>query len=170
MHAGHNVWVQNTAWEATRNSSKDSLFCKSVAVALWTTETLAQRSVTGKLSNSAIAEDATNAFPPLTPENLNALKCKYMFFYWCILFAFGLVTCELSDTCCTVISSVLRLFLAHDTCRLLFLATIVHCYPQGLQPAHIVRQRTYSTFQFNAGYHPVAHTDYRVPYLALRSM
>ncbi|XP_064465320.1 BEN domain-containing protein 5-like [Ornithodoros turicata] len=79
VHAGHNIWLDKTVWEKLMSSSKDSLFVKDSAVAIWSTVQLARRSVTGKLSNRHTAEGKT-AQGPLTPQTLKAIHCIFDYY------------------------------------------------------------------------------------------
>ncbi|XP_056605039.1 BEN domain-containing protein 5-like [Triplophysa dalaica] len=70
IHVGENVWLREEVWKKIRSSAKDSLFVKEMAVALWGTATLKNKSVSGN-------ECPTNknpVKPPLTPSKLQVLR------------------------------------------------------------------------------------------------
>lgn len=69
IHVGDNIWIREEVWRKITSTTKDSLFVKEMAVALWGTATLQRRSVSGK-------ECPTNRHsqkPPLTPSKLQVL-------------------------------------------------------------------------------------------------
>ncbi|XDV13858.1 hypothetical protein PO909_002173, partial [Leuciscus waleckii] len=70
IHIGNTIWIREEAWKKINSATKDSLYVKEMAVALWGTNTLKSRSVSGK-------ECPTNkhsAKPPLTPSKLQVLR------------------------------------------------------------------------------------------------
>uniref|UniRef100_A0A9J8BJ12 BEN domain-containing protein n=1 Tax=Cyprinus carpio carpio TaxID=630221 RepID=A0A9J8BJ12_CYPCA len=70
IHIGDNIWIREEVWRKITSTTKDSLFVKEMAVALWGTATLQRRSVSGK-------ECPTNRHsqkPPLTPSKLQVLR------------------------------------------------------------------------------------------------
>uniref|UniRef100_A0A9J8DM32 BEN domain-containing protein n=2 Tax=Cyprinus carpio carpio TaxID=630221 RepID=A0A9J8DM32_CYPCA len=63
--------IPTKKWDIVRRVEGDSKFCKSLAVVIWGTTVLKQRSVTGMKCN---AKKAAEAKPPLTPEKVSAIK------------------------------------------------------------------------------------------------
>ncbi|XP_026115224.1 BEN domain-containing protein 5-like [Carassius auratus] len=73
IHIGENIWIREEVWRKMTSTTKDSLFVKEMAVALWGTATLQRRSVSGK-------ECPTNRHsqkPPLTPSKLHVLRVSF---------------------------------------------------------------------------------------------
>ncbi|XP_052003533.1 BEN domain-containing protein 5-like [Xyrauchen texanus] len=68
---GHGVMIPAEKWDIVRRVEGDLRFCKSLAVVIWGTTVLKQRSVTGMKCN---AKKAAEAKPPLTPEKISAIK------------------------------------------------------------------------------------------------
>ncbi|XP_048055574.1 BEN domain-containing protein 5-like isoform X2 [Megalobrama amblycephala] len=68
---GHGVMISTEKWDIVRRVVGDSKFCKSLAVVIWGTTVLKQRSVTGMKCN---AKKTADAKPPLTPEKVSAIK------------------------------------------------------------------------------------------------
>uniref|UniRef100_A0A8C1LWZ7 BEN domain-containing protein n=1 Tax=Cyprinus carpio TaxID=7962 RepID=A0A8C1LWZ7_CYPCA len=68
---GYGVMIPTKKWDIVRRVEGDSKFCKSLAVVIWGTTVLKQRSVTGMKCN---AKKAAEAKPPLTPEKVSAIK------------------------------------------------------------------------------------------------
>ncbi|XP_048010657.1 BEN domain-containing protein 5-like isoform X4 [Megalobrama amblycephala] len=68
---GHGVMISTEKWDIVRRVVGDSNFCKSLAVVIWGTTVLKQRSVTGMKCN---AKKTADAKPPLTPEKVSAIK------------------------------------------------------------------------------------------------
>ncbi|XP_051954350.1 BEN domain-containing protein 5-like isoform X2 [Xyrauchen texanus] len=69
IHLGGDVRVRREAWSRIQNSTRDSLFVKELAVAIWGTKTLAERSLTGKECPTT-----KTSRQPLTPQKLQTLK------------------------------------------------------------------------------------------------
>ncbi|KAK8755055.1 hypothetical protein V5799_002244 [Amblyomma americanum] len=67
VHVGHGSCVPVAAWNRLPALGSDSTFCKQLAVCLWGKEILAQRSLTGTLSNNAISKGMAKIHPPLSP-------------------------------------------------------------------------------------------------------
>lgn len=69
IHLGEGVRVRREAWSRIQNNMRDSLFVKELAVAIWGTKALWERSLTGK-------ECATTKTTKqrLTPQKLQTLK------------------------------------------------------------------------------------------------
>lgn len=70
VHIGCGVWLREDVWKRVQAHTKDSLFVKELAVAIWGTATLKTRSLTGKECPTTKGE----AKPPLTPTKLKALR------------------------------------------------------------------------------------------------
>ncbi|XP_076129126.1 BEN domain-containing protein 5-like [Alosa pseudoharengus] len=70
IHLGQGVWIRAEVWRRIGSSLKDSIFVKELAVAVWGTATLKNRSITGKECPTKKGE----ARPPLTPKKLRAVK------------------------------------------------------------------------------------------------
>ncbi|KAK7128029.1 hypothetical protein R3I93_020579 [Phoxinus phoxinus] len=68
---GHGVMIPTEKWDVVRRVEGDSKFCKSLAVVIWGTTVLKQRSVTGMKCN---AKKSAEAKPPLSPEKISAVK------------------------------------------------------------------------------------------------
>lgn len=73
MHIGEGVYITVNQWKRVQASRKDSLFVKELAVCIWGTSTLADRSLEGKQCPTIKATPR----PPLTPHKYKALKSKY---------------------------------------------------------------------------------------------
>ncbi|XP_073717018.1 uncharacterized protein [Misgurnus anguillicaudatus] len=69
IHLGENVRVRSEAWSRIQNSQRDSLFVKELAVAIWGTKTLGERSLTGKECPTT-----KTTKQPLTPQKFQTLK------------------------------------------------------------------------------------------------
>lgn len=76
VEIGSGVKIPKTKWERLLKQNVDSRFVKEAATAIWGTEVLKKRSVTGTLSNRAIKMGKTEAFPCLSPEKVDALRSK----------------------------------------------------------------------------------------------
>ncbi|XP_059395948.1 BEN domain-containing protein 5-like [Carassius carassius] len=72
IHLGGEVRVRREAWSRIQNSTRDSLFVKELAVAIWGTKTLGERSLTGKECPAT-----KTSRQPLTPQKLQTLKVCY---------------------------------------------------------------------------------------------
>ena len=48
IHIGSNVWIDESKWGMVAANTKDSLFVKKLAVAVWGTAVLKNRSLSGK--------------------------------------------------------------------------------------------------------------------------
>ncbi|XP_026119089.1 BEN domain-containing protein 5-like [Carassius auratus] len=72
IHLGGDVRVRREAWSRIQNSTRDSLFVKELAVAIWGTKTLGERSLTGKECPTT-----KTSRQPLTPQKLQTLKVCY---------------------------------------------------------------------------------------------
>ncbi|KAM7289979.1 uncharacterized protein ISCGN_030107 [Ixodes scapularis] len=75
MHCGENVWLHKDTFETLLGAERDALFVKKAAVAIWSSEVLIRRSVTGTLSNRSIAANP-NMSPqaPMTPQKVKAIR------------------------------------------------------------------------------------------------
>ncbi|XP_067309304.1 BEN domain-containing protein 5-like [Pseudorasbora parva] len=69
IHLGGGIRVRREAWSRIGNSTRDSLFVKELAVAIWGTKTLGERSLTGKECPTT-----KTTRQPLTPQKLQTLK------------------------------------------------------------------------------------------------
>ncbi|KAL1443823.1 hypothetical protein MTO96_045815, partial [Rhipicephalus appendiculatus] len=56
VHVGHGTYIDVETWERLLQVPMDSTFCKQLAVRLWGNEVLAQRSLTGTLSNPRVIQ------------------------------------------------------------------------------------------------------------------
>nr|XP_033960835.1 BEN domain-containing protein 5-like isoform X2 [Pseudochaenichthys georgianus] len=70
IHIGTDIWLREEVWRKIDSTTKDSLFVKELAVAIWGTAELMGRSVSGKECPSK----TTEAKPPLTPCKLGTVK------------------------------------------------------------------------------------------------
>ncbi|XP_034088300.1 BEN domain-containing protein 5-like [Gymnodraco acuticeps] len=70
IHIGTDIWLREEVWRKIDSTTKDSLFVKELAVAIWGTAELMGRSVSGKDCPSK----TTEAKPPLTPCKLGTVK------------------------------------------------------------------------------------------------
>ncbi|XP_045929427.1 BEN domain-containing protein 5-like isoform X3 [Micropterus dolomieu] len=87
IHLGGEVRIRKETWSRIQNSTRDSLFVKELAVAMWGTKTLGERSLTGKECPTT-----KTTRQPLTPQKLHTLKgrsshkvfvgCHFSLF-WC---------------------------------------------------------------------------------------
>ncbi|KAJ8340453.1 hypothetical protein SKAU_G00350860 [Synaphobranchus kaupii] len=68
---GSGILLDKKKWYVIRAVKSHSVFCKSLAVAIWGKETLQQRSVTGTKANSV---KGSVAKPPLTPEKVGVIR------------------------------------------------------------------------------------------------
>lgn len=64
------MWLREEVWRKIHSTTKDSLFVKELAVAIWGTVELRGRSVSGK----ECPTKNTEAKPPLSPYKLGILK------------------------------------------------------------------------------------------------
>ncbi|XP_073703112.1 BEN domain-containing protein 5-like [Garra rufa] len=69
IHLGGDVRVRKEAWSRIQSNTRDSLFVKELAVAIWGTKTLGERSLTGKECPTT-----KTVKKPLTPQKLQTLK------------------------------------------------------------------------------------------------
>nr|XP_023681381.1 BEN domain-containing protein 5-like isoform X2 [Paramormyrops kingsleyae] len=70
---GEGVFVHSGKWKKIQDNIKDSLFVKEMAVCIWGTSTLANRSLEGKSCPTTKSDPR----PPLTPHKFRALKCCF---------------------------------------------------------------------------------------------
>ncbi|MGH0135122.1 UNVERIFIED_CONTAM: hypothetical protein FKN15_057088 [Acipenser sinensis] len=70
---GEGIWLPEEKWRWISKASKDSIFCKELAVAVWGSEVLKDRSTEGKICNRFKQMGAV-AKPPLTPARYQAVK------------------------------------------------------------------------------------------------
>ncbi|XP_041840410.1 BEN domain-containing protein 5-like [Melanotaenia boesemani] len=70
IHIGNEVWLREEVWNKIQATRKDSLYVKELAVAIWGSSELKQRSVSGK----ECPTKNTEAKPPMTPDRLGTLK------------------------------------------------------------------------------------------------
>ncbi|KAJ8286465.1 hypothetical protein GJAV_G00039540 [Gymnothorax javanicus] len=68
---GPRVFLTNEKWQRVQEAKSHSQFCKSLAVAIWGTEELKERSVTGAKSN-AVKDSVPKR--PLTPEKMTVIR------------------------------------------------------------------------------------------------
>ncbi|XP_077523649.1 uncharacterized protein LOC144134665 [Amblyomma americanum] len=80
VHAGHGSYVPVAAWNRLLALGSDSTFCKQLAVCLWGNEILAQRSLTGTLSNNAISKGMTKIHPPLSPLKVASVSDSFRYY------------------------------------------------------------------------------------------
>ena len=78
IHLGGDVNIRRETWARIQNTPRDSLFVKELAVAMWGTKILGERSLTGKECPTT-----KTTRQPLTPEKLNTLKGKNMGAFLC---------------------------------------------------------------------------------------
>ncbi|XP_064469056.1 uncharacterized protein LOC135383793 isoform X2 [Ornithodoros turicata] len=74
---GGGVTVRSAQWKRISAQEKDSLFLKEALVLIWGTETLRNRTVTGRPCNKLKSQGVGPVDPGLTPKKLDALKEAY---------------------------------------------------------------------------------------------
>ncbi|KAH8028144.1 hypothetical protein HPB51_013510 [Rhipicephalus microplus] len=75
VHLVKGVFLQKAPYEQRIGVQKDSHFVKRAAVAIWSSEVLAQRSFTVTVTNRFVVEGGHKApQKPLTPHKLDALR------------------------------------------------------------------------------------------------
>ncbi|XP_046870484.1 BEN domain-containing protein 5 isoform X2 [Hypomesus transpacificus] len=75
VHLGGGTWVEEDKWHQLQRTQGDSKFTKNLAVMIWGTETLKNRSVTGVATKKK--KDALPK-PPLSPSKLKIVReCLY---------------------------------------------------------------------------------------------
>lgn len=75
VHLGAGIWVEEEKWHQLQRTQGDSKFTKNLAVMIWGTETLKNRSVTGVATKKK--KDALPK-PPLSPSKLKIVReCLY---------------------------------------------------------------------------------------------
>lgn len=67
--------IKNESWKTIKASTKDSLFVKNLATAIWTKHTLANRCV--ELKDDLIAFPNRSPRKELTPKNKRVVKGVY---------------------------------------------------------------------------------------------
>ncbi|XP_045913162.1 BEN domain-containing protein 5-like isoform X2 [Micropterus dolomieu] len=70
IHIGKDMWLREEVWRKIHSTTKDSLFVKELAVAIWGTVELRGRSVSGK----ECPTKNTEAKPPLSHTSLESSK------------------------------------------------------------------------------------------------
>ena len=80
--------MRREAWSRIQNSTRDSLFVKELAVAIWGTKTLGERSLTGKECPTT-----KTSRQPLTPQKLQTLKgsSSHKVFVGCQVLGYGVI-------------------------------------------------------------------------------
>lgn len=73
VHLGGGIWVEEEKWHQLQRTQGDSKFTKNLAVMIWGTETLKNRSVTGVATKKK--KDALPK-PPLSPSKLKIVRGK----------------------------------------------------------------------------------------------
>ncbi len=76
VHLGGGIWVEEEKWHQLQRTQGDSKFTKNLAVMIWGTETLKNRSVTGVATKKK--KDALPK-PPLSPSKLKIVRGKHYF-------------------------------------------------------------------------------------------
>ncbi|XP_071855031.1 BEN domain-containing protein 5-like [Apostichopus japonicus] len=74
VHIGQNVWLPVKTWEMLQLQNKNSVFVKNLAVAIWGSDKLKDKSVDGKACNRFKGNAAK---PPLSPVKLDTMKACY---------------------------------------------------------------------------------------------
>nr|XP_055023119.1 BEN domain-containing protein 5-like [Misgurnus anguillicaudatus] len=69
---GGTIHLRKEVWEKIRSSTRDSLFIKELAVAVWGTKTLGERSLTGKECPTT-----KSSRQPLTPKKVKIVKATF---------------------------------------------------------------------------------------------
>lgn len=77
VHLGGGIWVEEEKWHQLQRTQGDSKFTKNLAVMIWGTETLKNRSVTGVATKKK--KDALPK-PPLSPSKLKIVRGTYSCF------------------------------------------------------------------------------------------
>ncbi|XP_075532404.1 uncharacterized protein LOC142565764 [Dermacentor variabilis] len=80
VHLGHGNYMDRDTWQRLLALPTDSAFCKQLAVRLWGSEILCQRSLTGSLSNRAISKGVTRVFPALSPVKVASMSDSFFHF------------------------------------------------------------------------------------------
>ncbi|KAM7303298.1 uncharacterized protein LOC115327754 [Ixodes scapularis] len=75
---GCHILIPSKKWEDLPGLIVDSRFTKEAATSIWGAGVLKGKSPTGRLSNKAKALGHTEAFPPLTPEKVDALRSFFI--------------------------------------------------------------------------------------------
>lgn len=75
VHLGGGIWVDEEKWHQLQRTQGDSKFTKNLAVMIWGTETLKNRSVTGVATKKK--KDALPK-PPLSPSKLKIVRGKIL--------------------------------------------------------------------------------------------
>uniref|UniRef100_H3AW29 BEN domain containing 5 n=1 Tax=Latimeria chalumnae TaxID=7897 RepID=H3AW29_LATCH len=76
VHLGSNIWVDQDKWYQLQLTQGDSKFTKNLAVMIWGTDVLKNRSVTGvatKKKKDAVAK------PPLSPHKLSVVRAECVY-------------------------------------------------------------------------------------------
>ena len=71
VHLGGGIWVEEEKWHQLQRTQGDSKFTKNLAVMIWGTETLKNRSVTGvatKKKKDALPKPPPNPYPKPYPN------------------------------------------------------------------------------------------------------
>ncbi|XP_064197255.1 BEN domain-containing protein 5-like [Anguilla rostrata] len=79
IHIGGGAYISAGTWRwisGAKNDSSNPDFCKDLAVAIWGSEVLRNRSTEGKVCNRLKGQGAV-AKPPLTPEKYQAAKDSF---------------------------------------------------------------------------------------------
>uniref|UniRef100_A0A023G912 BEN domain-containing protein n=1 Tax=Amblyomma triste TaxID=251400 RepID=A0A023G912_AMBTT len=74
VYGGCGYWFTKGQWSKMFSAKSDANFCGRAASLFWTESELAERCVTGRLSNASISRGETIPRPPLSPDKLSALK------------------------------------------------------------------------------------------------
>ncbi len=85
--------MRREAWSRIQNNTRDSLFVKELAVAIWGTKTLGERSLTGKECSTTKTTKQR-----LTPQKLQTLKGSRARVMESVMEHFSLFWCDRSIT------------------------------------------------------------------------
>ncbi|PIO32554.1 hypothetical protein AB205_0173220, partial [Aquarana catesbeiana] len=78
VHLGSGVWVNEEKWHQLQTTQGDSKYTKNLAVMIWGTDVLKNRSVTGVATKKK--KDASPK-PPLSPHKLSVIRgalCRFL--------------------------------------------------------------------------------------------
>ncbi|XP_064456055.1 uncharacterized protein LOC135366961 [Ornithodoros turicata] len=75
---GNGTKIPKFKWDLIHAQDEETKFVKELAVAIWGSEVLAQRTFSGTLSNRARAEGKTQVFPALSPVKVQTLRGAFV--------------------------------------------------------------------------------------------
>ncbi|XP_064465510.1 uncharacterized protein LOC135377135 isoform X2 [Ornithodoros turicata] len=75
---GGGIKIPKDKWDILNRHEEEIKFVKELAVSIWGSEVLAERTFSGTLSNRAKAEGKTATFPALSPVKVQAMRSAYV--------------------------------------------------------------------------------------------